>query len=272
MATVQVDPFTASQPLQLMNRDPVVGDAVSVTTALTTKSLAQPAPQLMPCGLDVTVPRPMPVFATVSVKRFSMKMAVADRALVMFTVHVVPETASHPVHPVKVEVAAGAAVSVTEESLRNCAEQVAPQSMPDGADVTLPDPSPCRSSVRVSRSRTVTVVLPLLPNASDTPIVAVPRPTPVTVPSGPTVAMSGRLLVQVIPVACIGTGESEFVAVPLPNSPRSFSPQQMTEASGIWAQVCPMPSEIASGLATPCTVTGVAELVVVPSPSWPASL
>src|SRR5437899_12432773 len=105
----------------------------------------------MPCGLEVTVPRPTPVFATVSVKRFNMKIAVTPRALVMVTLHVAPETASHPVHPVNTEFAVGVAVSVTVELLLNWAEQAVPQVMPDGADVTLPEPSPCRSTDRVCR-------------------------------------------------------------------------------------------------------------------------
>src|SRR3954468_7923133 len=122
IATVQADPLTESQPVQPVKIDPNDAVGVSVTTVSITKSLAQPVPQLMPCGLEVTVPLPMPVLATVSVNRFSMKLAVTDLAFAMPTVHVVPETASQPVQPVKLEVAVGAAVSVTCESLRNCAE------------------------------------------------------------------------------------------------------------------------------------------------------
>ena len=41
------------------------------------------------------------------------KLAVTDRAALMITVQVVPETASHPLHPVKREAKAGVAVRVT---------------------------------------------------------------------------------------------------------------------------------------------------------------
>ena len=65
----------------------------------------------MPAGLDVTVP--LPVGLTVSVKRFSVKLAVTDRAALIVTVQVAPETESHPVQPAKVEFRSGEAVSVT---------------------------------------------------------------------------------------------------------------------------------------------------------------
>ena len=65
----------------------------------------------MPAGLDVTVP--LPVSLTVSVKRFSVNVAVADRAAVIVTLQVAPETESHPVQLPKVESDPGAAVSVT---------------------------------------------------------------------------------------------------------------------------------------------------------------
>jgi hypothetical protein len=71
-------------------------------------------PQLIPDGLEVTVPSPRPVLLTVSVKLFSVNAAVTDRAALIVTVHVAPETESHPVHPAKIESAPGAAVSVTE--------------------------------------------------------------------------------------------------------------------------------------------------------------
>jgi len=152
---------------------------------------------------------------------------------------------------VKIESAPGVAVIVTGESLTNDAEQAAPQLMPAGADVTVPVPSPCRMAASVSICLTVTVVLPAFPNASVAVIVAVPGPTAVTSPVALTVATFGLLLVHVMPVPCIFTGVSEFVAVPAPNSPRSFSPQQRTDVSGSSAHVCPAPSATARGLAMP---------------------
>jgi hypothetical protein len=54
-----------------------------------------------------------------------------------------------PLQPVNVDPVAAAAVSVTEVPLAYCAEQVAPQSMPDGELVAVPDPVPALVTVRV---------------------------------------------------------------------------------------------------------------------------
>ena len=70
-------------------------------------------PQLIPGGLDVTVPPMMPVLLTVRVKLCTAKVAVTDRAALMVTVQAVPETASQPLQPVKVDPVAGVAVRVT---------------------------------------------------------------------------------------------------------------------------------------------------------------
>ena len=119
IVTVHVDPFSLSQPVHPVKIDKVAGVAVSVTGVPITKSLPQAEPQLIPGGDEVTVPLPIPVVDTVSVNRLSMKIAVTDLDDDIETVHVAPETESQPVHPVKSEFAAGAAVSVTCESLTN---------------------------------------------------------------------------------------------------------------------------------------------------------
>jgi len=54
-----------------------------------------------------------------------------------------------PLQPLKVEPAAGAAVSVTAVPLGKLAEQVAPQVMPAGELVTVPLPVPALLTVRV---------------------------------------------------------------------------------------------------------------------------
>ena len=59
------------------------------------------------------MPLPMPVLLTVSVKRFSVKLSATDRAVLIVTVQVAPETESHPFHAPKVEFRSGDAVSVT---------------------------------------------------------------------------------------------------------------------------------------------------------------
>jgi hypothetical protein len=97
----------------------------------------------MPVGLDVTVPLPVPALATVSNGVVSVKVAVTVLAVVIETVHV----ALVPVQPppdqlVKVDPVAGVAVSTTLSLAANNAEQVVPQLMPAGAEVTLPVPVP----------------------------------------------------------------------------------------------------------------------------------
>jgi hypothetical protein len=49
-----------------------------------------------------------------------------------------------------------------------------PQLIPDGLDVTVPDPAPVRTTVRTNRSRTLSVVLAVAPVLSVAVIVVVP--------------------------------------------------------------------------------------------------
>ena len=113
MVTVQVLPEAVSQPLQPMNMDKGPGVAVRVTIVPLLYVAEHVGPQLIPEGLDVTVPPMMPVLLTVRVKRCTAKVAVTDRAALMATVQVVPETASQPLQPVNVDPVAGVAVRVT---------------------------------------------------------------------------------------------------------------------------------------------------------------
>jgi hypothetical protein len=50
-----------------VNADPAAGFGVNVTEALSANWALQPFPQVMPPGLLVTVPTPLPAFVTVSV-------------------------------------------------------------------------------------------------------------------------------------------------------------------------------------------------------------
>ena len=59
-------------------------------------------------------------------------------ASVMVTVHVMPETVSHPVQPLKTEGKSGVAVRVTMVPRLYVAEQVGSQLIPPGLDVTAP--------------------------------------------------------------------------------------------------------------------------------------
>ena len=58
-------------------------------------------------------PPMMPALLTERVKRCRVKVAVTDRAALMVTLQNVPETASQPLQPAKMEPVVGVAVRVT---------------------------------------------------------------------------------------------------------------------------------------------------------------
>src|SRR5687768_17347656 len=136
-------PVPEHAPLQPANVEPLDAAAVSVTDVPLATLALQVAPQLTPDGFEVTVPVPPPDFVTLSAKLVVelLNVAVTVRAAVIETVQVlVPVHA--PLQPAKVEPLAAAAVSVTEVPLAYGALQLPPQSMPPGADVTVPLPAP----------------------------------------------------------------------------------------------------------------------------------
>jgi hypothetical protein len=106
-------PETESHPVHPVKPDSRSGLAVRVTTTLLAYEAEHVDPQLIPAGLDVTVPLPRPLFVTVNVKNCRLKVAVTDFAAIIDTVQVAPEIESQPLQPPKSEPAAAAAVSVT---------------------------------------------------------------------------------------------------------------------------------------------------------------
>ena len=67
--TVTVHPPAPEQaPLQLAKTEPAAGAAVRVTAVSGVKECEQLAPQLIPAGVLVTVPVPVPLLVTDSVK------------------------------------------------------------------------------------------------------------------------------------------------------------------------------------------------------------
>jgi len=75
------------------------------------------APQLIPAGLEVTVPLPDPVLLTESVNVCTSKVAVTDVAALIVTEQVPVPEQPPPLQPAKVEPPAGLAVSVTDVPL-----------------------------------------------------------------------------------------------------------------------------------------------------------
>src|SRR5947199_7739100 len=147
--TVQAPGPEQPPPVQPLKVEPPAGAAVSVTAVPLAKLAAQVAPQVMPAGLLVTVPAPVPALETVSVKVCRVKVAVTVVAPESVTVQGPVPAQPPPLQPPKVEPAAGAAVSVTAVPLVKLAAQVAPQSMPAGELVTVPLPVPAGVTVRV---------------------------------------------------------------------------------------------------------------------------
>ena len=94
-------------------------------------------------------PEPVPAPPTVNVNDWSAKVAVTEVAALTVTVQLpVPEHA--PLQPVKVEPAAGVAVSVTEAPDPKLAAHVLPHAMPAGLLATVPVPPPALATVNVN--------------------------------------------------------------------------------------------------------------------------
>lgn len=108
-------PVPLQAPLQPANVEFVPGVAVSVTLVPEAKFALQTVPQLIPEGLLVTVPVPLPANETISDFSgvdFGANVAVTDTFAVNITVQVLVPLQAPP-HPTKVEFAEGFAVSVT---------------------------------------------------------------------------------------------------------------------------------------------------------------
>src|SRR5204862_7314469 len=107
------------------------------------------APQLIPAGALVTVPLPVPAGVTVRVGGGTGRVTVTVVDAESVTTHAPVPEQPPPLQPLKVEPAAGVAVSVTGVPLVKLAEHVAPQVIPAGALVTGPPPGPAGVTVRV---------------------------------------------------------------------------------------------------------------------------
>src|SRR5690242_6551906 len=103
----------------------------------------------MPAGDDVTLPIPLPLTTTVSV-RLARNVAVTARSPPSATVHGAVPLQPPPSQPPKIELASGVAVSVTDVPTGYASKQSAPQSMPAGADVTVPPPLPAVTTASVA--------------------------------------------------------------------------------------------------------------------------
>ena len=122
------------------------GAAARLITVPLAAVIEQVAPQLMPTGVLLTEPVPVPARLTESVNR-GTKVAVTEVAVLTVTVHVPVPAQEAPLHPVNTDPDVAAAVSVTLVPLMKLAEQVAPQLIPLGELVTVPEPAPALVTV-----------------------------------------------------------------------------------------------------------------------------
>jgi len=97
---------------------------------------------LIPDGLEVTVPLPVPALVTDSVYICTLKVAVTLLASLMVTWQVLAVPVHAPLHPWNVEPALAVAVRVTTVPWAKLASHAVPQSIPAGLDVTVPLPVP----------------------------------------------------------------------------------------------------------------------------------
>jgi hypothetical protein len=149
--TRQVSVPAQPSPDHPANVDPAGAVAVSVTAVPSSKRALHVAPQSMPDGDDVTVPVPPPALVTASWGR-SVKLAVTVRAALRVTVHEGADPQPSACQPENADVGSASALSVTEAPRSNCAEQVAPQAIPAGVEVTVPVPLPARTMASDSRA------------------------------------------------------------------------------------------------------------------------
>jgi len=208
-------------PLQPPKVEPVAGLAVSVTTVPLSKDAEQVAPQLIPARFEVTVPRPVPVLVTARVTLCRVKVAVTVVAAFKVTEQVPVPEQPPPLQPVKIEPLAGVAVSVTNVPLSNEAEQVAPQSIPGGSEVTVPLPVPALLLVRLTVWR-LKVAVTVVAAFRVTEHVAVPEQPPPLQP------------VKIEPLAGVAVS---VTTVPVSNEAEQVAPQSIPGGSEVTVPV-----------------------------------
>jgi hypothetical protein len=148
--TMQVGLLLQPPPFQPAKDEFAAAVAVSVTCVPVVKLALQVVPQLlMPEGLLVTVPVPVPPTLTVNRDVFwtGLKVAVTFSLALSVTaqVELLPQLPTF--QPAKVELAPAVAVSVIAVPGPKLALQVVPQLMPKGVLLTLPVPEPLRPTV-----------------------------------------------------------------------------------------------------------------------------
>jgi hypothetical protein len=134
-------------PLQPLKVVPVAGVAINVTFEPTANGAQQLLVQLMPEGVEVTVPEP--VTATLSVAGLTANVADTVLAASIVTEHVDDVPLQAPLHPEKVKPVEGAAAKVTTVPLLKVLLQLEAQELPSEKP-TPPVPEMVRFNARVT--------------------------------------------------------------------------------------------------------------------------
>ena len=184
IVTLVIAAIPLQSSLQSSNVELGPGVAVSVTIVPTEYCSIQSVPgqSSMPAGFEVTVPDPVPLTVTASVLGgITSNVAVQLRAAFIVTLPSVQS--APPLHPPNVEPPSGLGMRVTIVPSSYASVQSAPQVIPAGLVVTVPEPLPVfdtvrmkvtiglRSNVAVQLRFAFIVTLPLLQSA------APPQPT-----------------------------------------------------------------------------------------------
>lgn len=148
-----------SLPPQPANRYPAAGTAAKATAvpvARFTSQFTTVVPQLMPLGVDVTEPNPVTVtdrpglLTPPPLPPLTSNVAFTAAATAKVTMQsLVPEQPA-PDQPTNCEPPAAAAVSVTFVLGAKLSLQSEPQSMPNGLEVTAPEPLPLTFTTKFS--------------------------------------------------------------------------------------------------------------------------
>src|SRR2546422_852650 len=123
IVTTQIPVPLHPAPLQPLNTDPLAGTADNVTDVPMTNDALHVAPQIIPAGLLVTVPPPLPVLVTVRVYN-CVKLAFTACAAFIVTKQLPVPLHPAPLQPLNTDPPAGVAVSVTLLPTANDALQV----------------------------------------------------------------------------------------------------------------------------------------------------
>jgi hypothetical protein len=137
-------PIPVQRPDHPAKVTPAAGSAVNTTCFPLAKLALQVPGQLIPAGLLVTVPTPVPALCTVSLKYTVVELNVAVTDFAAFTeiVHVEELPLQAPDHPANLEPDLGVSISLTDVPLLSFALHAVPQLMAEGLLVIVPAPAP----------------------------------------------------------------------------------------------------------------------------------